>query len=114
VTVTTGRWRLFVGVACLVAAAIVGTVGYMKLSLEPSLNHQLPYLASAGMALVLLSAVGVSLIVTDQLRVDDLRMQELSAAIERLADALAPDVERPARRKWSGPNPSLEAPPSTE
>ena len=113
-TDTTGRWRLVVGVACIIAAAVVGIVGYLKLSLEPSLNHQLPYLASAGMALVLLSAVGVSLIVTDQLRVDDLRMQELSNAIERLANALAPDVERPARRTWSGPNPALEVPPSSE
>jgi hypothetical protein len=104
VTDTTGRWRLIVGVACLAAAAVVGIVGYMKLSLEPSLNHQIPYLASAGMALVLLSAVGVSLVVTDQLHNDDLRMQELSAAIERLADALAPDVERPPRREPNASN----------
>jgi len=95
---TTGRWRLVLGAACLAAAAVVGIVGYLKLSLEPSLNHQLPYLASAGMALVLLSAIGVSLVVTDQLRTDDLHTQELTAAIQRLADALAPDVERPARR----------------
>ena len=39
------HWRLVLGVASLVAAAIVGIVGYLKLSLEPSLNHQLPYLA---------------------------------------------------------------------
>ncbi|HYL52282.1 MAG TPA: hypothetical protein VEZ15_09955 [Acidimicrobiia bacterium] len=95
---STGRWRLVLGAACLAAAAVVGLVGYLKLSLEPSLNHQLPYLASAGMALVLLSAIGVSLVVTDQLRTDDLHTQELTAAIQRLADALAPDVERPARR----------------
>ena len=38
------------------------------------------------------------LTVTDQLRTDDLHTQELTAAIQRLADALAPDVERPARR----------------
>jgi hypothetical protein len=98
-TDTTGRWRLVVGVAALAAAAVVGLVGYLKLSLEPSLNHQLPYLASAGMALVFLSAVGVSLVVTDQLRTDDARTQELAAAIERLADALAPGIERPARRE---------------
>jgi len=99
---TTGRWRLVLGAACLAAAAVVGIVGYLKLSLEPSLNHQLPYLASAGMALVLLSAIGASLVITDQLRTDDLHTQELTAAIERLADALAPDVERPARREARG------------
>lgn len=108
-TDTTGRWRLVVGVAALAAAAIVGLVGYLKLSLEPSLNHQLPYLASAGMALVFLSAVGVSLVVTDQLRTDDARTQELAAAIERLADALAPGIERPARRepRATGSTPTL-------
>ena len=98
-TDTTGRWRLFVGVACLAAAAVVGIVGYMKLSLEPSLNHQLPYLASAGMALVLLSAIGVSLVVTDQLRTDDLHTQELTAAIQRLADALVQAIDEPGQRK---------------
>jgi hypothetical protein len=98
-TDTTGRWRLVVGISALAAAAVVGLVGYLKLSLEPSLNHQLPYLASAGMALIFLSAVGVSLVVSDQLRTDDARTQELAAAIERLADALAPGIERPARRE---------------
>ena len=97
-TDTTSRWRLFVGVAALTAAAVVGIVGYLKLSLEPSLNHQLPYLASAGMTLILLSAIGACLVVTDQLHNDNARTQELALAIQRLADALAPDIERPARR----------------
>ena len=105
---TTGRWRLVVGVSALVAAAVVGLVGYLKLSLEPSLNHQIPYLASAGMALILLSAIGVSLVVTDQLRTDDARTQELAAAIERLADALAPGIERPARREPAGPSSGVD------
>jgi hypothetical protein len=96
---TRGRWRLVVGVSALAAAAIVGLVGYLKLSLESSLNHQLPYLASSGMALIVLSAIGVSLVVTDQLRTDDARTQELAAAVERLADALASTIERPARRE---------------
>jgi hypothetical protein len=99
VTEKPSHWRLALGVASLVAAAIVGIVGYMKLSLEPSLNHQLPYLASAGMALVFFSAVGVSLIVSDQLQTDDARMRELAAAIERLAEVLGPDIERAPRRE---------------
>ena len=102
-TETTKRWRLVVGVACFAAAAVVGIVGYLKLSLEPSLNHQLPYLASAGMALVVLSVLGATLVIADQLRRDDLRVRDLAAAIERLADALAPDIERPARRDLSDP-----------
>ena len=95
---TGARWRLVAGILCLVAAAVVGVVGYVKLSVEPSLNHQLPYLASAGMTLVLLSVTGAALLNVDHLRTDEGQMAELAAAIERLADALASDVERPARR----------------
>jgi hypothetical protein len=35
----------------------------------------------------------------DQLRTDEARMQELAIAIQQLADALAPGIERPARRE---------------
>jgi hypothetical protein len=92
------RWRLILGVVCITAAAVVGLIGYLKLSLEPAVNRQIPYLASAGMALVVLSAVGGSLLVAEQLRGDDQRLDELEAAVRQLADALAPTVEAPARR----------------
>lgn len=97
----TRRWRFVLGIVCLVAAAIVGIVGYLKLSDEPSLNHQVPYLASAGFALVFLSVLGAALLVMDQLRNDDTRVEELSTAVERLAGALGPGIERPARREPS-------------
>src|SRR5580765_1647245 len=103
---TTGRWRVVVGVSALIAAAVVGLVGYLKLSLEPSLNHQIPYLASAGMALVVLCTIGGCLIVSDVIRSDSLRTEELAVAIQRLADALAPDIERPPRREPPDPQPS--------
>ncbi len=35
----------------------------------------------------------------DQLRTDDTRVEELSAAVERLAAALGPGIERPARHE---------------
>ena len=98
VTRTQRRWRLILGVVCIAAAAAVGVIGYLKLSLEPAVNRQIPYLASAGMALVVLSAVGGSLLVAEQLRGDDERLDELEAAVRHLADALAPMVEAPARR----------------
>jgi heme A synthase len=93
------RWRLLTAVACLALAAVVGLVGWLKLSLEPQVNHQLPYLASAGMALVLLAAVGGSLLVADQLRSDDQRIADLEDAVRRLATTLEPLVESPPRRK---------------
>jgi len=95
------RWRLVGGVVSLALAAVVGIVGYLRLSLEPAVNRQIPYLASAGMALVLLAAIGASLIVAEQLRADDNRLDELEAAVRQLADALAPSIEAPARRARS-------------
>ena len=93
------RWRLLAGLACLVVAAVIGIVGYLKLSLEPAVNRQIPYMASAGMALVLLSAIGGSLLVAEQLRTDDRRIEELEEAVRSLAAAMAPGIESPARKK---------------
>jgi len=92
------RWRFFSGLGCIALAGIVGIVGYLKLSLEPLVNRQIPYLASAGMALVLLAAVGGSLLVAEQLRTDDDRIEQLEAAVRQLADAVSTRVEAPARR----------------
>lgn len=94
----THNWRFWLGVACLAAAAVVGIVGYLQLSEEPLVNHQIPYLASAGMALVVLSVLGGSLIVAEQVRADERKLAELEAAVTALAAAVAPAIEAPARR----------------
>ena len=94
---TTPRSRLYLGVGLLGLAAVVGLIGYLKLSLEPDVNRQIPYLASAGMALVLLSAGGAAFIVGEQLRGDDRRIEELEAAVVALAGALTSSVEAPPR-----------------
>ena len=91
------RWRLLVGVASLALAALVGIVGWLKLSLEPQVNRQIPYLASAGMALVVLATIGGSLLVAEQLRSDDQRISDLEDAVRRLTTTLEPLVESPPR-----------------
>jgi hypothetical protein len=93
------RWRLFAALGCIALAAVVGLVGYLKLSLEPAVNRQIPYLASAGMALVLLAAIGGSLLVAEQIRADDDRIGQLEDSVRRLAEALGPQIEAPARKK---------------
>jgi uncharacterized membrane protein len=93
------RWRLWLGVACIAAAAVVGVVGYLKVSDEPLVNHQIPYLASAGMALVVLSVVGGSLVVAEQVRADERQIAELEAAVAELASAVAPAIEALPRRR---------------
>jgi hypothetical protein len=90
---------LIAGFACLALAAIVGLFGYLKLSLEPDVNRQIPYMASAGMALVLLSAVGGAFLVGEQMRTDEQRIDELEAAVQQLASIVAPTVEAPARTR---------------
>jgi hypothetical protein len=92
------RWRLWGGVGALALAALVGIVGWYKISGEQLLNFQLPLLASAGITVVLLSVVGGSLLVADQLRGDDRRLDELEEAVRALAAALTPTIEAPPRR----------------
>ena len=91
------RLRLVLAAGCIAVAAIVGLIGWLKLSDEPQVNRQIPYLASAGMALVVLSAVGGSLLIAEQLRADDRRIEELEESVKQLAETLAPLVESPPR-----------------
>lgn len=89
--------RLPIGFACLGLAVVVAILGYLGLSRNPDVNRQIPYLASAGMAVVILAAIGGSFIVAEQLRNDDRRMAELEEAVRLLAGAVAPALEAPAR-----------------
>jgi len=108
VTQQARRWRFLAGLGCLVLAAIVGLVGWLRLSLEPAVNRQIPYLASAGMTLVLLSALGGSLLVAEQLRTGEERLQELEAAVMELAERIAPAIEAPGRRRGAQTAPAAK------
>jgi hypothetical protein len=97
-TVTTHRTRLWTGLAVLAAAALVGGIGCYRVAGEPLLNRQIPFLASAGIVVVLLSVLGGSLIIAEQLRSDQTRMSDLEEAVRSLTEALAPRIEEPPRR----------------
>ncbi|MFN2537806.1 MAG: hypothetical protein ABR549_06585 [Mycobacteriales bacterium] len=92
------RTRLWVGLGVLGLAAVAGSIGWYRISGEPLLNRQVPFLASAGILVVLLSVLGGSLIISEQLRGDQSRLTELENAVRDLTEALAPMVELPARR----------------
>ena len=64
---------------------------------EPLLNRQIPFLASAGILVVLLSVLGGSLIIAEQLRGDQNRIGELEDAVRALTEAVSPMVEQPPR-----------------
>jgi hypothetical protein len=97
-TMKATRTRLWAGLATIAAAAVVGGVGWYRISGEPMLNRQIPFLASAGIAVVVLAVLGGALVVAEQLRADQNRIGELEDAVRALTEALAPVVENPARR----------------
>lgn len=94
----TATHRLYLGLGALAVAALAGFIGWYQLSGNPHVNQQLPYLASAGVIVVIASAIGGALLVGDQLRGDDRRIEELEDAVRELAAVLAPMIEAPARR----------------
>jgi len=97
-TVHTSRTRTWVGLGVLGLAAVAGGIGWYRISGEPLLNRQVPFLASAGLVVVLLSVLGGSLIISEQLRGDQTRIRDLEDAVRDLTEALAPMVELPPRR----------------
>jgi len=97
----TTRTRLWVGLGTIGVAATIGGIGWYRIAGEPFLNRQVPLLASAGIAVVVLAVLGGALIVAEQLRADQSRIQELEDAVRALTETLAPLVEQPARRQDS-------------
>ena len=94
---STRRWRLITGAGLLGLSAIVGVIGWLKISDEPLLNRQVPYFASTGLAVVILAIAGGAMLVAEQMRTDDRRLDEIEDAVRTLADAMAPKVEKAPR-----------------
>jgi len=93
----TGRARMKAGVVLLAAAAIVGIMGYVKISVETAVAVQLVYLASAGFGVIILAVAGGALLVAEQLRTDEARVRQLEDALAGLGDRLAGFVAEPPR-----------------
>ncbi len=91
------RWRLVAGGALIALAVAVAIVGYLRISLEQVVARQVVYLSSAGLAVLILVVTGGALLMADQIRAEDERVDEMERSIERLAELVAPSVESPAR-----------------
>ncbi len=89
----TRRWRMSAGAGLLGVAAVIGIIGYQKISLETLVPAQIVYLASAGFAMVLFAVAGGALIISEQLRADERRVQELEKAVVSLAGHLSASVQ---------------------
>lgn len=88
----TRRWRVMAGVALLAAAALVGILGYLKISIETLVPVQMVYMASAGFGVIVLAAAGGALLIAEQLRTDERRLTEIESALVMIAEHLRPDV----------------------
>jgi len=93
----TKRWRLLGGLGLLGAAAIVGVIGWLKISLETQVAVQMVYVASTGFAVLVLAVAGGSLVIAEQLRADERRLREVEDALVNLAGQVQPLVSEPPR-----------------
>ena len=109
----TRRWRLFTGIGLLLASAVVGLVGWYKVSGEPALNFEMSVVFSAGVAAMILAVAGGALLVAEQMRTDDTRLDDMEDAIRSLVLAMAPSIERPARLREEPAPPAKRARRST-
>ena len=109
---STRRWRLIAGAGLLAGAAIVGVIGWLKISDEPLLNRQVPFFASTGIAVVILAVAGGAMLVAEQMRTDDRRLDDIEDAVRTLAEAIAPSLEKPARLREPEPEPVVAAAPT--
>lgn len=100
------RPRLWVGLSVIALAALVGGIGWFRISGEPLVNRQIPFLASAGLLAVLLAVAGGAIMVSEQLQGDQTRLEELENAVKALTEALAPSIEAPPRIS-SAPTPAV-------
>jgi hypothetical protein len=91
-----GRWRLIVGWALVVLAAVFIVLGWIGVSGTPDVARQLSYLASGGLGGLVAAIVGVGLLISEDLRSDRQRLGRIEATLLDVNDQLR-TKERPAR-----------------
>lgn len=97
----------------MAAAAAAAIFGYLKISLEPLITRQVPYLASAGLATLILAVAGGALLMADQIRTEDERVEEIERSVGRLAEIIRPMIEEPARVASGQPDTGAPPPPAS-
>lgn len=94
---TTRRWRTWASLGAFGVAGIVAIVGFVRIAAEPLVPIQLVYLASTGLAVVILAAIGGALLVSEQLRGDEHRLQEIERSLAVIASHVAAGIADPPR-----------------
>lgn len=77
-----------IGAAFCVAGFVILAFGWWKISKEPIVALQIPYLVSGGIGGALLLGLGGVLLLAHDLRLDNRRLEAIEAAIDDLRDVL--------------------------
>jgi hypothetical protein len=97
--------RQIVAWALIVAGAVAGLIGWIGVSGRDLEALQLPYLASGGVAALVLTGIGAALLISSDVRADrerqgrlEAQVLELQDLVRELSDRLEPP-SRPRRRR---------------
>ena len=93
------------GAVLCVAGFVILAFGWWKISKEPIVALQIPYLVSGGIGGALLLGLGGVLLLAHDLRLDNRRLEAIEAAIDDLRDVLLVEAakEAPAAAAATGP-----------
>lgn len=84
------------GAVLCVAGFVILALGWWKISKEPIVALQIPYLVSGGIGGALLLGLGGVLLLAHDLRLDNRRLEAIEAAIDDLRDVLLVEAAREA------------------
>jgi multisubunit Na+/H+ antiporter MnhG subunit len=92
------RWRLLVGWALVVVAAVFVVLGWIGVSGTPDVARQLSYLASGGLGGLIAAVVGVGLLISDDLRSERSRLGRIEATLLDVNERMSSKNGSVARR----------------
>jgi hypothetical protein len=97
------------GAVLCVAGFVILAFGWWKISKEPIVALQIPYLVSGGIGGALLLGLGGVLLLAHDLRLDNRRLEAIEAAIDDLRDVLLVEAakEAPAAPAATPPAPAM-------
>lgn len=97
------RWRLIAGWALVALGGLAALLGWVGVSGKDLEALQLPYLASGGIGALVLTGVGVTLLISNDLRADRERLSRIEGELLELQDLVRAFNVESARRVDSRP-----------
>lgn len=91
------RWRLVAGWSLVLLGAVAALLGWVGVSGKDLEALQLPYLASGGVGALVFTGVGVTLLLSNDLRADRERLSRIEGELLELQDLVRALGEDPGR-----------------